>query len=168
MKFNQVTLHARNELVLPIVRGPETYFLIFKAITDGSTEFYEQHKLPEPPTVQTIKDGHTVTEENTDHPQYQKQIMEHYELYTGWMVVKSLLELCSSKYPERQAIVWDQVNVDDSSTFALWKDELKDAFDLTPAELQRVVDHAVQVNTLSETAVAKARDAFFLMEADKQ
>ncbi len=141
------TLSSEEILILP--RGDKE--LVFRAV--GVPDYEPFNKLcPEPkaPGIYKPKEGGWIP--NEEDPAY-KDMMETYgNKRMSWLVITSL---------GPSDIEWDEVNVDNPSTWAKWDDELK-AAGLNHVECRRVQNLVFQANCLDESKLEQARENFLV------
>jgi hypothetical protein len=135
---------AEEVLVLPRLEG-ENIVIRARAVLDMD-EFEAQQPAPAPPGIRT-KDG---WKQNPEDKTYKQQMDQHGEARFAYMVLKSL---------EPSEIEWEQVDIDDPSTWLKWQDELKGA-GISSTEINRIIVCVMQANALDEAKLKEAREVF--------
>ncbi len=148
MKINGVdpkTLPTEDFLVLP--RGDQNLVFRAKAIPDMSA-FNAQVSEPKPKMRMTA-DG---SEADLTESGYLKDSLEYNKRRLAFLVVNSL---------EPSKIEWDTVKMDIPGTWALWEDDMKNA-GLSQVECNLILRLVMEVNSLDESKMKKAREVFLL------
>lgn len=140
------TLSTEEILVLP--RGDKE--IVFRAV--GVPDYEPFNKLcpePKPPGIYKPKEGWVP---NEDDPSY-KDMMETYgRKRLAWLIISSL---------EPSDIEWDEVSLNNPSTWMQWEQELKTA-GLNQVECNRVQNLVFQANCLDENKLIQARESFLV------
>lgn len=140
------TLPTKVPLVLP--RGNKQ--LVFWAQgLQNRDEFDALVPVPKPPGKHT-KEGWTP---DYMEPGYQASIAAYNKRWLGYLVVKSL---------EPSEIEWDTVKLDVPGTWTDWEKDLKEGAGLSAVECNLVWGLVAEANSLDESKLAKAREAFLL------
>jgi hypothetical protein len=138
------TLPTEEILVLP--RGEKQIVFRARGVQDYD-EFDALCPEPKPPGILKPKEGWVP---NPDEPGY-KDMMKTYGLKRmGWLVIKSL---------EPSNVEWDEVSLDNPSTWTNWQDEFL-ANGFTLVECNRIQHLTFEANCLDEAKLEKAREAF--------
>ena len=147
MKVGNVEI-SRCEQVLVLPRlGSED--IVFRAVAVSSmTEFEAICPEPKAPGVRT-KDGF---KPDTEDESYQQLVSLHGDKRLAFIMIKSL---------EPSDIEWDEVKIEDPSTWTKWQEELLNA-GLSVIEANRVVACVMEANALDEDKLKEARDSFLL------
>lgn len=138
-------------LVLPRHNGDIAFK--FVAILDDE-EF--QKLCPRPQAPKSMKPGVGIIE-NTEDPKYKAALEKRGEQRSDWFFIKSI---------EPSGIEWNNVRLDDCNTWALWREELKEAgFSLQ--ERDRIYLTFLETNTVSDGMVDEARARFLASQQAK-
>lgn len=133
-------------LVLP--RGDE--IIVFKAT--GLSSYDEFDALcPEPKAPGAFKPGGEFVP-NPEDPSYRQMLATYANKRMAYMAIKSL---------EPSDIEWDEVNIDNPSTWTKWSTELKNV-GFTQVEVNRIMGLVLDANCLNEERLEKARSVFLL------
>ncbi len=143
---NEVKGPAEEILVLPRLQG-EDIVIRATAVMDMET-FETLCPPPKPPGVRT-KNGH---KPNPNDKTYLERMDQFGEQRLAYTIVKSL---------EPSEIEWENVSLDDPSTWIAWKDEFK-AAGISVTEVNRIVQCVMQANALDEDKLEAARANFLL------
>lgn len=150
MKLNGQRIEGPNRDIVVIPRGDrEDIVFTIEAVLDMDS-FEQMCPAPKPP-LRKMKDGVDIPV-LTD-PAYVKALDQYAEKRVAWMVLKSL--------EATEGLEWDKVDISDSSTWLLLREELNDA-GFSSVEINRIIGGAIAVNALSEAKVQAARDRFLL------
>lgn len=149
MKIDGVKIEGVNEDFIVIPRGDNKIVLRARAITSYS-EFDTILPLPKPPTK--IKPGGKKVVD-IENPRYRQAIEEYSSKRTYWMLLKSL--------EATESLEWDTVQINDPSTWNNFEKELRDS-GFSEIELTKIVQLVLQVNSLDEAKLEKAREDFLL------
>jgi len=142
--IDPTTLPTEEFLVLP--RGEET--IVFRAI--GVPNYDEFDAMCPEPTAPMINRAGQGWVPNLKEPGYTDMMKTYSARKMSWLVIKSL---------EPSDIEWDQVSLDDPSTWTEWdQDFIKNGF--TMVECNRIQHLAFEANCLDEAKLEKAREAF--------
>ncbi|CAL1125571.1 unnamed protein product [Cladocopium goreaui] len=109
-------------------------------------EFDNLCPAPKAP-VKTTKNG---AEPDTEDDNYKKSMEVHNRKWLSYLVIKTL---------EPSDIEWDTVDLGEPSTWVKWQDELK-ANNFCQAECNRILQFCLEVNSLDEAKLDKARESF--------
>ena len=123
--------------------------VIFKAQAIRSFDDFER-LCPEPKPPSMIKRGEGVVQ-NTEDPSYKKAMEAHGQRRIDWTIIESL--------KATEELVWEQVKPEDSSTWHLYKQELRDS-GFGEYELRRIINGVMVANCLDEDKINEARKAF--------
>lgn len=145
---NKVEMPPEDVVVFPRAQGN----LIFHIKGVASFEGFES-SCPRPTPPRILKRGQQV--ENTEDATFQKQ-------FTAWLQQRQDWLLLEALSIDKNEITWEDVVMDDPSTWTKVNDELK-AAGLTQVELNRLIDKVYEVNALSERGMETARANFLQM-----
>jgi len=138
-------------LVIPRLNGDVVFRA--KAVLDYD-EFDATCPPPKAPGMRT-KDGF---KPNVNSPAYRDQVKNHANLRFGYIATRSL---------EPSEIEWETVDFDKPNTWINWEKDLQKA-GFNAVELQRITVLIMQANSLDESKLKAARDAFLLGQAMQQ
>lgn len=155
MKIGGQTVQGKHRVVVPIVRETPHYFVL-GPVTD-TNEFYEKFPPPAPPVVQNVATG--IDEPDYSSEKYQVARLEHMERHLDWLAIRSIKAGAFGPKGVELPVTWDTVDMEDPTTFKNWRQELQ-ASDHTEAEINRLVDGVMEVNSLSAAMVESARADF--------
>ena len=148
MKIGGVELKGPCEEVLVLPRlNTDDIVIKARAVMDMDA-FDVICPVPKPPGKRT-KEGFGP---NPNDKTYLQQMAQRDEIRFAYMCVKSL---------EPSEIEWEQVDMDKSSTWIKWTDELKEA-GISATEVNRVIACVMQANSLDEAKLKEARALFLL------
>lgn len=137
------TISPEQILVLP--RGDQHIVFRGRGLLDKD-EFDNLCPAPKAP-VKTTKNG---AEPDTEDDNYKKSMEVHNRKWLSYLVIKTL---------EPSDIEWDTVDLGEPSTWVKWQDELK-ANNFCQAECNRILQFCLEVNSLDEAKLDKARESF--------
>lgn len=152
MKYKGKKLSAPYVEIIPILRENEEIFLKAKAILDYS-KFEQLCPQPKPPML--IKKGQNQATPNFEDPNYKVAIEQFASKRTAWMVIESL--------SATEDLEWEKVDPNNSDTWTLWDDELKDA-GFSDQERLRIFRSVVSAQGLDEEKITEARNRFLQSE----
>jgi hypothetical protein len=144
MRINGEDLEGVNEDILVLPRGKGDIVFKGKALHDFD-EFDRLMPMPKAPRI--LKKN--VSVEDASDPGFKQQRAAYEVLRFAYMVIKTL---------EPSNIEWDNVKLEDPSTWNSWADEL--ANHLSVFEQRQVIDFIHKVNTLDQAKIDAARNAF--------
>lgn len=137
-----------NVVIIPIPRGHDEQ-IVFKAAAISSMEDFDKI-LPVPkPKVKVLPNGQK--SENRNDPAFKEALKEYSKARLSWMVLESL-----KATPD---LVWEQVDLDQPHTWALYEKELREA-GFSEMELVRIVQGVMDANCLNEDLINEARKRF--------
>lgn len=137
-----------NEEILVLPRGDQQ--IVFRA--RGVPDYDEFDKLcPEPKAPGALRPGEGWVP-NPDDPAYRDMMETYATKKMAWLVVTSLAP---------SEIEWDQVKIDNPSTWHLWQEDLRNA-GFVHVECNRIQHLVFQANCLDEGKLEKARELFQL------
>jgi hypothetical protein len=145
MKIAGVTPSGPTEEVLVLPRANGDVIFRARAVVDLD-EFNAMCPMPKAPGMLT-KDGFRA---NVDAPAYKEMVQRRSNLHMAYIVIKSL---------EPSEIEWDSVQDDKPDTWPNWEEDLKNA-GFNSVEIQRIFVCCLQANSLDETKLKLAREAF--------
>ena len=144
MKIGGVTPTPLNALlVLPRDNGPD---IVFHAQPVENEKFHELCPAPKA-SVRKMADG---SKERVENDAYKVQVSKWLERKYDYTVLYSLIP---------SDIEWDEVDLGVPSTWSKWRDEFKNG-GLCAAEVERVLALVAQANSLDESKLKEAREAF--------
>lgn len=131
-------------LVLPRSNAAD---IVFRAVPVAINEDFKR-LVPEPvaPLIQKKNEKYR----DTTDKEYLDAIGRRANMKFAYMVIRSL---------EPSNIEWDEVDAEKPSTWLKWDKELKDA-GLSETECNRVANTVMVANSLDESKIKAARDAF--------
>lgn len=151
MKIGGVPITPPEDEMIILQRGDK--FLVFKfRALDGREEFEKLCPEPQVPGGFDAKGNWVPDEANAD---YKKQSALHYSKWMAYLVIASLAP---------SEIEWATVKLEDHRTWLGWDKDLRKA-GITQPEINAIWSKAVDVNTLTEDRLEKARKAFQLGQA---
>lgn len=137
----------REPIIFP--RGEEKIILWAEA-QKSFDAFNDLCPIPEPPTY--IKPGKAKQMiRDVEDPEYKKQMDMRGEKFSHWLVVASI-----SGTP---GLEWEKVKLNDSCTWPLWQDELKE-FGLSELEVIHVLNTVARINALTKEELDEAVESF--------
>jgi len=139
------SLPSEEYLVLP--RGESRIVFIAKGLPDMD-EFHAM--VPEPKAPGKLTSSGYVP--NTGDPGYLSVLNEYQKRRLAYIVVKSI---------EPSLVEWDTVKLDVPATWANWEADMK-LSGLTQIECNRVLNLALQANSLDDAKLKAARESFLL------
>lgn len=146
MKIGGQVVNGPSEEVLVLPRSTGDIVFKAQAVLDMS-EFQDQVPPPKAPG-RMLPGGKW--EQNTDSPAYQEQMIQYGRLRMAFIVTRSLIP---------SEIEWDTVEFDKPNTWPNWEEDLKNS-GFSDVEVQRVLVCCIQANSLDESKLEKAREAF--------
>jgi len=153
MRINGIEVNEPNEEVLVLPRKNQD--IVFRARAVKSfDEFEALVKPPKAPGYRT-KDGFKT---NENDPTYRQSREQFEQKRFAYLIILSL---------EPSNIEWENVNIDDPSTWLNWQTELKEA-GFNDFELGRIQQLVLQANALDEAKLEAARKSFLLGEEELQ
>ena len=144
----KVELPPEDVVVFP--RGQGNLIFHIRGV-DSFEKFDEACPRPKPPKV--LKRGAQV--DNLDDESFQKQFNDWAQKRQDWLIIQALSI-------EKNDIEWEQVKLEDSTTWSKVNDELKEA-GLTSYELGYLINKVFEVSALSERGMETARANFLQM-----
>jgi hypothetical protein len=154
MKLKGEVLSEINRVTLVLPRGEKEIAFTFAAIMDDS-EFEKLCKKPEPPMSQ--KPG-SPPFKNFEHPSYVKALEEWTKNYTFYLWIKSM--------SATEGLEFEKVKLGDPTTWPLIEKELEDA-GFNKTERGRMLNAALEANSLSDGSIERARKRFFARVAEE-
>lgn len=155
MKLNGKKIEGPNEEIVVIPRRSGN--LVFKARAVLDYSIFDA-ACPTPQPREVLKPGGERTL-FIDEKAYQEAMNEWASKKTDWMVIKSL--------EATESLEWETVNMDDPSSWANYKDELK-AASLSPMEIARLVNAVMAACGLDQSKIDEATEAFLAGLAEEQ
>lgn len=147
------------------LKGPQVVFVVIpredgdiifkaKAVLD-LTPFEQLCPEPKPPLM--LKGNQQIV--NVEAPSYKSAMASYLDKRMNWLILKSL--------EDSDGLEWEQVKMDDHTTWAFFREELKDA-GFTIFEVNRIIAGAIEANGLSDTRMEEARKRFLLSQQAPQ
>lgn len=133
------------DVVLPREDGD----IVFKIC--GITSFDHFDSLVKEPKPPTIKIKGKAAKTDRDDPRYQDELADYGKLKIAYIVVASL-----AVTPDLE---WDQITLDNPSTWETWQKELADA-GIAVYEINHLLSEILDINGLGEDRYKDAKDAF--------
>lgn len=156
MKIKGQKIEGANIEIIPIPRGNGRDDVIFmvEAILDMDP-FYKTCPVPMPP-LRKIKNVNTpqFNDEN-----YLKAVRRHSELRLAWMAITAL--------KATEGLEWETIDLDDPSTWLLFKTELKDS-GFSDIEIMRITNGVVSVCNLNDAKIEEARERFLVFRQEQE
>lgn len=147
MAGKPVNSPPRDVIIFPRATG----HLIFHVKGVASLEEFDTIS-PRPVAPKIMRRG--ITSANLDDPGYKQQLQAWADARQNWLILQAL------DCPENE-LTWEQVKLDDRSTWNLLESELRSA-GLSDIEVQRLIAKVYEVNALSDRAMEAARNDFLL------
>jgi len=135
------------EEVLVLPRSDESNNLVFHAIAVSINDEFDE-KCPKPVAPLIQKKGGSYRD--TADKEYLAQVGRRAEQKFALMLIRSLAP---------SHIEWSEVDLDKPTTWTKWEKELKDA-GLSQTECNRVANTVMIANSLDESKIKAAREAF--------
>lgn len=146
MKYNGLKIEKPNELLVVIPRGEMLIPFRAKAVLDYA-DFYARCPAPKPPMG--AKPGEE-PQPLLDHPQYKEALQKSSLRMYYYMILKSL---------EDPSLTWETIKMDDPDTWQNFEKEMIDS-KFTSAEIRKIVEAVLSVNSLNEKHLDEARTRF--------
>lgn len=147
MKIGEIEVQGPNESVLHLPHNDGVITFRARALLDEDfDQFNALCPYPKPPVTRT-KDG---DKQNTSDPGFKQQVANWENQRVGWMVMTSL---------EPTGIEWSMVKPDKPGTWKHYRKELSQA-GFGSIQIQRIVNHVMDANCLSESKMEWAREVF--------
>lgn len=145
MRIGGVEVQTSEEiLVLPRSLGED--IVIRAKPVKINEEFEKRVPEPTPPNVRTKEDS----KPDYNDKNYKQALKLRDKQRFDFLMVKSL---------EPSEIEWDEVNINDSSTWSKWSKELIEA-GLSEMEVNRIASAVLSANSLDEEKIEEARKSF--------
>jgi hypothetical protein len=158
MKYKGQKLDGPSEDYIVFPRREEDIVFCVRAIIN----YDECDKLdprPEPP-LRLLPGGKSGrTQANVEDPKFKEELNKWAERRTHYMIIKSL--------EPSEDIEWEQVKLEDPSTWELAEKELAEA-GFTAAEVTMLIRKIMQVNGLDEDKIKEATESFLVGQANIQ
>jgi hypothetical protein len=151
MKIGGREIKSMSEEVLVLPRLSDEDIVIVARAVKSMDEFEAICPEPKAPGVRT-KDGFRPDEKDEG---YVALMDQHAEQRLAFIVIKSL---------EASDIEWESVSIDDPGTWKNWRPNFEEA-GLSAIEVGRIVTCVMRANSLNETKLEEAREAFLLGRA---
>ena len=146
MKVNGRDITSVNEDVLVLPRGNQDDVVFEGRAVKSYDEFNKLVSVPLPPALLTAK-GRVEDVEDTS---YKDQLDAYNAKKMAWLVIRTLY-----------TTTWDQVDADKPNTWIKWVDEFVES-GMTSIEQQKVVNFVLAVNSLDQSKMDEAKQAFLL------
>ena len=156
MKLNGHKIEGPNREIVVIPRGDRDDIVFHYEAVLSTDEFKKMCPLPRPP-MRKMKGGFDAPVLND--PAYKAALEKYAEQQLMWMVLKAL--------EATEGLEWEQVDIDDASTWTIMRKELRDS-GFTEPEINRIIGGAISVNSLNEAKVQAARERFLLAREEQQ
>lgn len=151
MKLNGKKILGPNREIIPIPRGNgEDLVFVAEAVLDHS-HFDKLCPVPKPKLKKI--GGDDIPDLNDKG--YLKNIQRYSEQKTAWLVLTSLRAT--------EGLEWEQVDLNDPSTWLLFRKELHDS-GFTDLEINMLVNGALTAQGLNEAKIEAAREHFLQEE----
>jgi hypothetical protein len=150
MKIGGVPVTEPTEELLVLPRSDKSFVFRAKALPDMEN-FNALCPTPKPPGVLT-KDGWVA---DAKDPNYAVILSNWHMQRAGYMIVHTL---------SPSNIEWDTIDGNNPKTWTRWEDEMRKA-GFTQAEVNRIYQFVIEVNSLSEDKLQQARDSFLRGQA---
>lgn len=124
------------------------------AVLDYS-DFEALCPIPKPPRS---KKANGPEFDNVEHPDYKLAIAEWSHKRVNWLILQS--------YSATPDLTWDTVNMQDATTWANWRTELREA-GFNPIEIRYFENTALDVNSVDEEKLEEARLRFLASKAQQ-
>jgi len=153
MRFNgqQVLPPPEHNVVIP---RPDGDFVFKMRVVTDFEAFDAVYPIPEPPFIQTP--GQDKPSPMLTHPKYIEAVEKRGRARLDWLILQSL-----SATPE---LAWDNVKMDDPSTFHLYGEELKSA-GFTAPQVNRIIAGVFEVNGMDQDKIEQAQKRFLAGQA---
>lgn len=129
---------------------PSDLVFVLKPVLDF-TEF--EGLCPEPLAPSMLKPGQIAPEKNFEDPTYKEQVQIWLKNRINWICLETIAV---------GDIVWETVVTTDPSTWENFKSELKTDAQLTPQQIQHLVNRILTVNSIDEKKMNEARERFLI------
>ena len=150
MKIDGLNLGTAHQVVLVLPReGEQDIVLKFQAVLDLKKFDAD---FPEPSPGYIRRPGDKQATKNYEDPAYKKKIQAHSSARIKWILLKSI--------EATPGLTWEKVKLGDMSTWDKIDEELQDA-GFNPAEISRIYNAMMAVNSLDDALVKEARERFF-------
>jgi|SRR5215831_747031 len=154
MKIHGKTIKGPNIEIIVIPRS--TGDIIFKAQAVLSfDDFTRLCPVPKPPMMYKRGEGKVP---DTNDKIYKAAIDGYADKRIDWLVITSLAAT--------EGLEWDQVKLDDPSTWHLFKKELQDS-GFGQYEINRIINGCMIANCLDESKVQQARERFLAGQGEE-
>jgi len=162
MKLNGVTVKIDRETIIPIVGKDISLYLIARPVQS----YEEFDKLCPRPTPRV---GGEPGKERplTEAKDYQEALADVGKKFSEWVNITTLVEIASAD-AVRQPIEWSTVDLEDLSTYANWRTELKEENGFSDSDIRRIEMEVLRCNQMDEQMIEAAKDHFLAMERELQ
>lgn len=147
MKIKGKKIIGPNREIIPIPRGDgNDIIFVAEAVLDHSV-FDKLCPLPKP--MYKKIDGIDIPD--LDDKNYLKKVQTYSEKKTAWLILASL--------KATEGLEWEQVNLNDPSTWLLFRKELNNS-GFSDLEVNRIINGALSAQGLNDAKIEAARDRF--------
>lgn len=153
MKIAGKVINGPKEGLLVLPRHDGDIAFKFIAVLDDE-DFQKLCPRPQPP--KSMKPGIGIVE-NVEDPKYKAAVDARGEMRGDWFFLQSI---------KPSDIEWTKVKLDDPTTWALWREELKEA-GFNMQERDRIYVTFLETNTVSDGMVDEARARFLASQQAK-
>lgn len=152
MKFRGEAIPAPEPELIVLTRNGVDYPFYAQAVTDFD-EFELVCPKPEPGFIQ--RPGEKAVPDISS-PEYSAKVVEWSKRRTAWMIIKSL--------SATKDLEWEQVKMDDPSTYTLYEKELAETF--SQVEINMLIQGVMAANAMDEDKMHEARKRFLASEQE--
>ncbi len=156
MKIRGKKIEGPNREIIAIPRGDGDDIIFIVQAVLSMTPFEKMCPEPQPPK-RTLAGG--AVSENSNDPEYLRQLDVHNAKRLAWLVITSL--------EATEELEWEKVVISDQSTWILFREEMRES-GFNDTEINRVVAGVASVNALSEEKIEEARERFLLSQQAQQ
>jgi DNA-binding MltR family transcriptional regulator len=131
--------------------------IILKACAVLDMSPFEKLCPPPKPVIKRLPGNKKV--EDVESPIYKAHLQTWNNKRVAYMVIKSL--------EATEELVWEKVNLSNPDTWELYESELRES-GFSEIEIMRILNTVMSANCLNETRIEQARNAFLLLQAQKE
>lgn len=151
MKLKGIKLVAPAPTPIAIQHGQETVVLLCRVLTKVDWDKHDKlNPSPEPIKLNIPGGGIKL---DTDSEEYKKAVDVNIDKRLAYMVIASL--------DSNEDIQFETVNLDDSSTWTNYRDEMREA-GFTDAMIGNLVNQCINVNTFDPKLIEAAKQSFLV------
>lgn len=155
MRIQGVDLGKPHEEILVLPRGKHK--VIFKARAVISYDKFDSLvERPKPPIKVVTKVGKT---EDYDSPRYKDALKVYSERRFQYLILESL--------KATEELEWSKVDYENPETWGLYEEDLK-SVNFSETEIARIINLVMTANSLNESAIDEAREAFLQGQAEAE